>query len=114
MNLSEISRLTEDQSRDYFERIRWPGPAQFARIADRSRAGSFRAKFIVSVSTSAKAVTASSQRPSVRFWRTATCRFRTWLMAFSILRSGEEGRERPPIAAPIGIGKLPERVASGA
>ena len=27
MNLSEISRLSEDQAREYFEQIRWPnGP----------------------------------------------------------------------------------------
>ena len=90
MNLSEISSLTEDQARDYFEKIRWPngvvcphcGSVESTKLKGKAhRQGLYdcrgcHAQFTATVNT----IMEDSHLP-----------IRTWLMAFSILCSAKKG-----------------------
>jgi transposase-like protein len=105
MNLSEISRLTEEQARAYFERVRWPnGPicpfcasAKWIKLAGTShRPGLYKChgeecgkQFSATVST----ILEDTHLP-----------IRTWLMAFSILCSAKKSISALQLQRQLGIG----------
>lgn len=103
MNLSEISRLTEDQSREYFEKIRWPdgpvcphcGSVESKRLQGKvHRAGLYKCsgcsgQFTATVNT----IMEDSHLP-----------IRTWLMAFSILCSAKKGISALQLQRQLGLG----------
>lgn len=103
MNLSEISRLTEDQAREYFETIRWPGgpvcphcgSVENTKLQGKAhRAGLYdchgcHAQFTVTVGS----ILEDSHLP-----------IRTWLMAFSILCSAKKGCSALQLQRQLGLG----------
>lgn len=103
MNLSEISRLSEDQAREYFEHIRWPngpvcphcGSAESTKLQGQAhRAGLYKcsgcsAQFTATVNT----ILEDSHLP-----------IRTWLMAFSILCSAKKGISALQLQRQLGLG----------
>jgi transposase-like protein len=104
MNLSEISRLTEDQAREYFERIRWPhgpvcphcGSVKSIKIEGKSaRPGLYKChgddcqmQFTATVNT----ILEDTHLP-----------IRTWLMAFAILCSAKKGISALQLQRQLGI-----------
>ena len=113
MNLSEISSLSEDQAREYFEQIRWPngpvcphcGSVESTKLQGKAhRVGLYKCsgcgdQFTATIGT----ILEDSHLPDAD-------------VADGLLDPllGQEGYQRPPIAAPARLGELPERVASGA
>jgi transposase-like protein len=103
MNLSEISRLTEDQARNYFEKIRWPhgpvcphcGSVESTKLRGKAhRAGLYDcrgcdAQFTATVNT----IMEDSHLP-----------VRTWLMAFAILCSSKKGVSALQLQRQLGLG----------
>lgn len=103
MNLSEISRLSEDQAREYFERIRWPngpicphcGSVEATKLEGKAhRAGLYKCRgcegqFSATVNT----IMEDSHLP-----------IRTWLMAFSILCSAKKGVSALQLQRQLGLG----------
>jgi transposase-like protein len=104
MNLSEISRLTEDEARELFERIRWPqgpvcphcGSKEWIKLEGRTvRPGLYKChgddcglQFTATVKT----VLEDTHLP-----------IRTWLMAFSILTSAKKGVSALQLQRQLGI-----------
>lgn len=103
MNLLEISRLSEDQAREYFEKIRWPnrrvcphcGSAESAKLAgDAHRAGLYKCSGCKGQFTATiKTILEDSHLP-----------IRTWLMAFSILCSAKKGVSALQLQRQLGLG----------
>jgi transposase-like protein len=103
MNLSAISKLSEEEARDYFERIRWPnGPAcphcgsvNVTRLQGKThRPGLFKCRdgneqFTATVNT----ILEDSHLP-----------IRTWLMAFAIMCSAKKGVSALQLQRQLGIG----------
>lgn len=103
MNLAEISRLSEDQARDYFERIRWPngpvcphcGSVDATKLQGKAhRAGLYkchdcREQFTATINT----ILEDSHLP-----------IRTWLMAFAIMCSSKKGVSALQLQRQLGIG----------
>lgn len=103
MNLSDISRLTEDQAREYFEQIRWPngricphcGSVESKRLEGKAhRAGLYKClgcggQFTATINT----ILEDSHLP-----------VRTWLMAFSILCSAKKGVSALQLQRQLGLG----------
>ncbi len=105
MNLSEVSSLTEDQAREYFERIRWPnGPVcphcssiEWIKLEGRTvRSGLYKChaedcqkQFTATVNT----ILEDTHLP-----------IRTWLMAFSILCSAKKSVSALQLQRQLGIG----------
>lgn len=103
MNLSEISRLSEEQARDYFEHIRWPngpvcphcGSVDPTKLQGKShRPGLYdchgcHAQFTATVKT----ILEDSHLP-----------IRTWLMAFAILCSSKKGVSALQLQRQLGLG----------
>jgi transposase-like protein len=104
MILSDISRLTEDQARDYFERLRWPnGPvcphcdsAKWIKLQGKShRPGLYKChgddcglQFSATINT----ILEDTHLP-----------IRLWLMAFSILCSAKKGVSALQLQRQLGI-----------
>jgi len=103
MNLSDLSKLTEDQSREMLERIRWPnGPIcahcgcmdNITAIKSTKRPGLYRCadckmQFTVRVNT----VMHDSHLP-----------VRLWLMTFSIMCSAKKGVSALQLQRQLGLG----------
>lgn len=103
MNLSDISRLSEDQAREYFERIRWPegrtcphcGSVESSKLEGKAhRAGLYKCsgckgQFTATINT----ILEDSHLP-----------IRTWLMAFSILCSAKKGISALQLQRQLGLG----------
>jgi transposase-like protein len=103
MNLSTISALSEEQAREYFERIRWPngpvcphcGSVQSTKLQGKAhRPGLYRCQdceeqFTATIST----ILEDSHLP-----------IRTWLMAFAILCSAKKGISALQLQRQLGIG----------
>ena len=103
MNLSQISSLTEDQARAYFERIRWPngricphcGSVESKKLEGKAhRAGLYKCsgcggQFTATINT----IMEDSHLP-----------IRTWLMAFSILCSAKKGVSALQLQRQLGLG----------
>jgi transposase-like protein len=103
MNLSEISRLSEDQAREYFEKIRWPhgpvcphcGSVENRKLQGKAhRQGLYdcygcQGQFTATVDT----ILEDSHLP-----------IRTWLMAFSILCSAKKGISALQLQRQLGLG----------
>jgi transposase-like protein len=103
MTLSEISRLTEDQARDYFEKIRWPGgpvcphcgSVESKKLQGKvHRVGLYKCQgcdgqFTATIGT----IMEDSHLP-----------IRTWLMAFSILCSAKNGISALQLQRQLGLG----------
>lgn len=105
MNLSDISKFTEEQARDYFEHIRWPnGPfcphcasTKWIKLAGKShRPGLYRChggdcgkQFTATVNT----ILEDSHLP-----------IRLWLMTFAILTTAKKGISALQLQRQLGIG----------
>jgi transposase-like protein len=103
MNLSEISKLSEEQARDYFERIRWPngpvcphcGSVIATKLQGKAhRVGLYKCngcedQFTATINT----IMEDSHLP-----------IRTWLMAFAILCSAKKGCSALQLQRQLGIG----------
>jgi transposase-like protein len=103
MNLSEISRFSEDQAREYFEAIRWPngpvcphcGSVESTKLQGKShRSGLYdcrgcQSQFTATVNT----ILEDSHLP-----------IRIWLMAFSILCSSKKGVSALQLQRQLGLG----------
>jgi transposase-like protein len=103
MNLSQISSLTEDQAREYFEKIRWPhgrlcphcGSVESKKLEGKAhRAGLYKCsgcgeQFTATINT----ILEDSHLP-----------IRTWLMAFSILCSARKGVSALQLQRQLGLG----------
>ncbi len=105
MNLSSISKLSEEQARDYFEKIRWPnGPVcphcnstKFIKLGGKShRAGLYKChggdcgkQFTATVNT----ILEDSHLP-----------IRLWLMTFAILTTAKKGVSALQLQRQLGIG----------
>jgi len=103
MNLSEISRLSEDQAREYFEQIRWPhgpicphcGSVESKKLEGKAhRSGLYKCsgcggQFTATINT----IMEDSHLP-----------VRTWLMAFSILCSAKKGISALQLQRQLGLG----------
>jgi transposase-like protein len=103
MNLSEISRLTEDQAREYFERVRWPdgpvcphcGSVESTKLQGKvHRAGLYdchgcRVQFTATVNT---------------ILEDSHIDIRRWLMAFAILCSSKKGVSALQLQRQLGLG----------
>jgi len=103
MNLSEISRLSEEQSREYFEQIRWPngrvcphcGSVESTKLHGKvHRAGLYKCQgcdgqFTATVNT----IMEDSHLP-----------IRTWMMAFAILCSAKKGVSALQMQRQLGLG----------
>jgi transposase-like protein len=104
MNLTDVSKLTEEQARETFERIRWPGGPVCVHCGamDRvrklegkaHRAGLYKCydcgeQFTATVGT----LLEDSRLP-----------IRTWLMAFAILCSSKKGVSALQLQRQLGIG----------
>ena len=103
MNLSTLSKLTEDEAREMLERIRWPnGPVcahcgcveNITKIKSAKRPGLYRCgdckkQFSLKVNT----VMHDSHLP-----------IRTWLMAFSIMCSAKKGISALQLHRQLGFG----------
>lgn len=103
MNLSEISRLSEDQAREYFEKIRWPngpicphcGSVESTKLKGKAhRVGLYKChgcdeQFTATVKT----ILEDSHLP-----------IRTWLMTFSILCSAKKGVSALQLQRQLGLG----------
>jgi transposase-like protein len=103
MNLSEISSLSEDQARDYFEQIRWPngrvcphcGSVESTKLQGKAhRVGLYKCsgcagQFTATIGT----ILEDSHLP-----------IRTWLMAFSILCSAKKGVSALQLQRQLGLG----------
>jgi transposase-like protein len=113
MNLSAISKLSEDEARDYYEKIRWPnGPAcphcgsdKFIKIGRGKRPGrqsrqhrdglykchaeGCEKQFTSTVGT----ILEDTHLP-----------FRTWLMAFAIMCSSKKGVSALQLQRQLGLG----------
>lgn len=103
MNLSDVSRLTEDQAREYFEKIRWPngpvcphcGSVESTKLQGKAhRAGLYKCsgcneQFTATINT----ILEDSHLP-----------IRTWLMAFSILCSAKKGISALQLQRQLGLG----------
>lgn len=103
MNLNEISRLTEEQARDYFERVRWPngpvcphcGSVEALKLQGKAhRNGLYKChgckdQFTATVNT----ILEDSHLP-----------IRTWLMAFAIICSAKKGISALQLQRQLGIG----------
>lgn len=103
MNLSQISKLSEDQARDYFEKIRWPngpvcphcGSVESAKLQGKAhRAGLYKCsgcgdQFTATIDT----ILEDSHLP-----------IRTWLMAFALLCSSKKGISALQLQRQLGLG----------
>lgn len=103
MNLSELSKLTEDEARELLERIRWPdGPVcahcgateNIRKVKSEKRKGLYRCgeckkQFTVRVNT----IMHDSHFP-----------IRLWLMTFSIMCSAKKGISALQLQRQLGIG----------
>lgn len=103
MILAEISRLTEDQAREYFEKIRWPqgrvcphcGSVESVKLQGKAhRTGLYKCsgcdgQFTATINT----IMEDSHLP-----------IRTWLMAFSILCSAKKGISALQLQRQLGLG----------
>jgi transposase-like protein len=103
MNLSDLSRLTEDEARDYFEKVRWPsgrvcphcGSLESKKLEGKAhRAGLYKCsgcagQFTATVNT----ILEDSHLP-----------IRTWLMAFAILCSAKKGVSALQLQRQLGLG----------
>jgi transposase-like protein len=103
MNLSEISSLSEDQARGYFEQIRWPngpvcphcGSVESTKLQGKAhRVGLYKCsgcgdQFTATIGT----ILEDSHLP-----------IRTWLMAFSILCSAKKGISALQLQRQLGLG----------
>jgi len=103
MNLSDISRLTEEQAREYFEQIRWPGgrvcphcgSVESNKLQGKAhRVGLYKCsgcgeQFTATINT----ILEDSHLP-----------IRTWLMAFSILCSAKKGVSALQLQRQLGLG----------
>jgi transposase-like protein len=103
MNLSEISRLSEDQAREYFEQTRWPngrvcphcGSVESKKLQGKAhRDGLYKCsgcgeQFTATINT----ILEDSHLP-----------IRTWLMAFSILCSAKKGVSALQLQRQLGLG----------
>ncbi len=103
MNLSELSKLNEDEAREMLERIRWPnGPVcsycgcmeNIRKVKSEKRKGLYRcgdckSQFTVRVNT----VMHDSHLP-----------IRIWLMAFSIMCSAKKGISALQLQRQLGLG----------
>jgi transposase-like protein len=103
MNLSEISSLSEDQAREYFEQIRWPngrvcphcGSVESNKLQGKAhRVGLYKCsgcagQFTATIGT----ILEDSHLP-----------IRTWLMAFSILCSAKKGISALQLQRQLGLG----------
>jgi transposase-like protein len=103
MNLSEISSLSEDQAREYFEQIRWPngrvcphcGSVESVKLQGKAhRVGLYKCsgcgdQFTATIGT----IMEDSHLP-----------VRTWLMAFSILCSAKKGISALQLQRQLGLG----------
>jgi transposase-like protein len=103
MNLSEISSLSEDQAREYFEQIRWPngpvcphcGSVESKKLQGKAhRVGLYKCsgcgdQFTATINT----ILEDSHLP-----------IRTWLMAFSILCSAKKGISALQLQRQLGLG----------
>jgi transposase-like protein len=103
MNLSEISSLTEDQAREYFEKTRWPngrvcphcGSVESTKLRGKAhRVGLYKCsgcdgQFTATINT----ILEDSHLP-----------IRTWLMAFSILCSAKKGVSALQLQRQLGLG----------
>jgi transposase-like protein len=103
MNLNEVSKLTEDQAREAFERIRWPqgpvcphcGSVESTKLDGKAhRVGLYRCRgcteqFTATINT----ILEDSHLP-----------IRTWLMAFAILCSSKKGVSALQLQRQLGLG----------
>lgn len=103
MILKDVSKFTEDQAREYLERIRWPnGPVcpfcehtKTMRLKGAStpdgtiKCSQCRAKFTVRVGT---------------IFERSHIELRTWLMAFSILTSSKKSVSAKQLQRQLGLG----------
>jgi transposase-like protein len=103
MNLNEVSKLTEDQAREAFERIRWPqgpvcphcGSVESTKLEGTAhRVGLYRCRgcteqFTATINT----ILEDSHLP-----------IRTWLMAFAILCSSKKGVSALQLQRQLGLG----------
>ena len=103
LTLTDVSKLTEDEARETFERIRWPhgpvcphcGSLEATKLEGQShRVGLYRCKgcteqFTATVNT----ILEDSHLP-----------IRTWLMAFSIICSAKKGVSALQLQRQLGIG----------
>lgn len=103
MNLSKISSLSEDQAREYFERIRWPngpvcphcGSVEAIKLQGKTvRPGLYKChgchdQFTATINT----IMEDSHLP-----------IRTWMMAFAILCSAKKGCSALQLQRQLGIG----------
>jgi transposase-like protein len=96
MNLSEVSKLTEEEARDLFERIRWPNGTEHIRKLEGKahRVGVYKCndcgeQFTATVGT----ILEQSHLP-----------IRTWLMAFALLCSSKKGLSALQLQRQLGIG----------
>jgi transposase-like protein len=103
MNLSEISSLSENQAREYFEKVRWPhgrfcphcGSVESTKLQGKvHRVGLYdchgcHAQFTATIGT----IMEDSHLP-----------VRTWLMAFSILCSAKKGISALQLQRQLGLG----------
>jgi transposase-like protein len=103
MNLSDVSRLTEDQARDYFQAIRWPngpvcphcGSVESTKLQGKAhRVGLYKCsgcgdQFTATIGT----ILEDSHLP-----------IRTWLMAFALLCSSKKGISALQLQRQLGLG----------
>jgi transposase-like protein len=103
MNLSEISSLSEDQAREYFEKIRWPngpvcphcGSVESTKLQGKAhRAGLYKCagcdgQFTATINT----IMEDSHLP-----------IRTWMMAFAILCSSKKSVSALQLQRQLGLG----------
>ncbi len=103
MNLSQVSKLTEDQARKLFERVRWPdgpvcphcGSVEALKLKGKTvRPGLYKCQgckgqFTATVNT----ILEDSHLP-----------IRTWLMAFAILCSSKKGVSALQLQRQLGLG----------
>lgn len=103
MNLSAVSKLSEDEAREYFERIRWPngpvcphcGSVESTKLQGKAhRAGLYKCsgcgdQFTATINT----ILEDSHLP-----------IRTWLMAFALLCSSKKGISALQLQRQLGLG----------
>lgn len=102
MNLAQLTKLTEDQAREYLESVRWPGGAicphcksgNAAKLqGDASRPGVFQCRACREQFT----VTVGSVMESSHIG------IREWLIAFHLMSSSKKGFSALQLSRTIGI-----------
>lgn len=103
MNLSAISKCSEEQARDYFEKIRWPngpvcphcGSVNVVRLQGKAhRPGLFKCRAGNEQFTATVDTILEDSHLSIR----------TWLMAFAIMSSSKKGVSALQLQRQLGIG----------